>query len=192
MSDDPAAPGDVAAPEGAATPAGAAPPVGGDAPGAPAGPAEAPGPGRLRWLWLVAAGLVVALVGGVIGGLIVDAAQTSDSSGDSACYAIGVAERTLPSVVTISARGARSGSGTGSGAVIRDDGHIITNDHVISVAADGGSVSVQFDDSVTVPATIVGRDPLTDLAVLDIDADEHDVVPIPLGSTEDVLSLIHI
>ena len=120
-----------------------------------------------------------------MGGLIVDATRSSGQSGDVACYSIGVAERTLPSVVTITARGASSGGGTGSGAIIRTDGHIITNDHVISVAAPNGAVEVQFDDSVTVPATIVGRDPLTDLAVLDIDTD-HEVTPIPLGSSEEV------
>jgi S1-C subfamily serine protease len=55
--------------------------------------------------------------------------------------------------------------GTGSGEVIRSDGYILTNNHVISVAAQGGSVEVLFSDGQSSPATITGRDPQTDLAV---------------------------
>jgi putative serine protease PepD len=70
-------------------------------------------------------------------------------------------------VVTIAASGS-GGSGTGSGEVIRSDGYILTNNHVISVAANGGSVQVLFSDGQTAPATITGRDPQTDLAVLHV------------------------
>jgi putative serine protease PepD len=70
-------------------------------------------------------------------------------------------------VVTIAATGS-GGSGTGSGEVIRSDGYILTNNHVISVAANGGSVQVLFSDGQTAPATITGRDPQTDLAVLHV------------------------
>ena len=48
-------------------------------------------------------------------------------------------------------------------------GYILTNNHVISIAAtDGGSVEVQFSDGKSSPATITGRDPQTDLAVLKV------------------------
>jgi len=70
-------------------------------------------------------------------------------------------------VVTIAATGS-GGSGTGSGEVIRSDGYILTNNHVISIAANGGSVEVLFSDGQSVAATITGRDPQTDLAVLKI------------------------
>jgi putative serine protease PepD len=71
-------------------------------------------------------------------------------------------------VVTIAARGP-AGGGTGSGEVIRAGGYILTNNHVISVAAaSGGSAEVLFADGQTAPATITGRDPLTDLAVLHV------------------------
>jgi putative serine protease PepD len=73
----------------------------------------------------------------------------------------------VPSVVTIAATGS-GGSGTGSGEVIRSDGYILTNNHVISIAANGGSVEVLFSDGQSVAATITGRDPQTDLAVLKI------------------------
>jgi putative serine protease PepD len=87
-------------------------------------------------------------------------------------------------VVTIAATGA-GGSGTGSGEVIRTDGYILTNNHVISIAANGGSVEVLFSDGETVPATITGRDSQTDLAVLKIQPTDHMKV-IALGSSSSV------
>jgi putative serine protease PepD len=134
---------------------------------------------RSSWLtWIAAAG--IAVVGGVVGGVIVWATG-SNSSDSSACVATGVAQRVLPSIVTINARGT-TGAGTGSGEVIRPDGYVLTNDHVIAVAANGGALSAQFDDGLTTPATIVGRDPATDLAVLKIDNTEH-APPISIGSS---------
>ena len=143
-----------------------------------------------RWLPWAAAGTAL-VVGGVIGGVIVAATQSpasgaaSASSAVSACAVTPVANQVLPSVVTIAATGA-SGSGTGSGEVIRSDGYILTNNHVISVAANGGSVEVLFSDGETVPPTITGRDPQTDLAVLKIQPTEHLKV-ITLGSSSSVV-----
>jgi putative serine protease PepD len=85
----------------------------------------------------------------------------------SACAVTSVATQVIPSVVTIAAGGG-GGSGTGSGEVIRSDGYILTNNHVISIAANGGSVHVLFSDGQTAAATITGRDPQTDLAVLHV------------------------
>jgi putative serine protease PepD len=80
-----------------------------------------------------------------------------------------IAQRVLPSVVSISARGARGG-GSGTGFVIDSNGFILTNDHVISEAAvDGGRIEVQLNDGTTLAATIIGRDSSYDLAVLKID-----------------------
>jgi putative serine protease PepD len=88
-------------------------------------------------------------------------------------------------VVTIAASGP-GGAGTGSGEVIRSDGYILTNNHVISVAATGGgSVEVTFTDGTSVPATIVGRDVLTDLAVLKVKPSDN-LKPITLGSSDSV------
>jgi putative serine protease PepD len=50
--------------------------------------------------------------------------------------------------------------------VIRSDGYILTNNHVISAAANGGSITVLFSDGSSAPATITGRDPQADLAVI--------------------------
>ena len=127
-----------------------------------------------RWLPWAALGTAL-VVGGVIGGVIVGVTKSSASTAAapspatvSACEVTSVANQVLPSVVTISARG-QDGGGTGSGEVIKSDGYILTNNHVIAVAANGGSVDVQFADGKTAPATITGRDPLTDLAVIKVD-----------------------
>ncbi|HSS09097.1 MAG TPA: trypsin-like peptidase domain-containing protein [Acidimicrobiales bacterium] len=87
----------------------------------------------------------------------------------------------LPTVVTISASRGQSG-GTGSGEVIRSDGYILTNNHVIAVAANGGAVEVTFSDGESLPATVVGRDPQTDLAVLHVTGRKAPKV-ISLGSS---------
>jgi putative serine protease PepD len=95
-----------------------------------------------------------------------------------------VADDVLPSVVTISA-GSATSSGTGSGEVIRSDGYILTNNHVISVAANRGSVSVLFSDGASAPATITGRDPKTDLAVIKV-SEQNQLRVIPFGSSDTV------
>ena len=87
-------------------------------------------------------------------------------------------------MVTIAAGGS-GGSGTGSGEVIRSDGYILTNNHVISIAANGGSVEVLFADGQTAAGTITGRDPQTDLAVLKVQV-SHELKVIPLSSSSSV------
>jgi len=79
-----------------------------------------------------------------------------------------IAQRVLPSVVSISAESA-AGGGTGTGFVIDSAGYILTNNHVIADAADGrGTIEVQLNDGTTLDATIVGRDSSYDLAVLKV------------------------
>jgi putative serine protease PepD len=130
------------------------------------------------------------VVGGVIGGVIVAATQSSgstpasNSAATSSCAVTPLASQVVPSVVTIAASGA-NGSGTGSGEVIRSGGYILTNNHVISIAANGGSVEVLFADGKTAAATITGRDPQTDLAVLKIQPPAQLKV-IALGSSGSV------
>jgi putative serine protease PepD len=141
-----------------------------------------------RRQWWAAAGAVL-VVGGVLGGCSNSGTSspsgpTSGSSAVAACAVTPIADKVIPSVVTIAASGS-GGSGTGSGEVIRSDGYILTNNHVISVAASGGSVDVLFSDGQTEPATIVGRDPQTDLAVLKVQP-SHDLKVISLGSSSSV------
>ena len=118
-----------------------------------------------RWGWLVALG-AAALVGGLVAGLIVYWGSDSGStSHDAVCASTTVAENVLPTIVTVNAN-AGANSGSGSGEVIRSDGYILTNDHVISAAANGGTTEVVLTDGESARASIVGRDPATDLAVL--------------------------
>jgi len=83
-----------------------------------------------------------------------------------------IAARVLPSVVSLEIRTGDVGE-TGSGVVIDGSGYILTNNHVISTAATDPSaeLTVIFNDGQQsrVPGIIVGRDPLTDLAVLKVD-----------------------
>jgi putative serine protease PepD len=142
---------------------------------------------RFRWGPVVAV-IVAAVLGGVVGGLIVDATRSDDDggteAGDAACAATAVAERDLPSVVTIKVAGA-GGQGTGSGSVIDTEGHVLTNNHVIASAASAGRVEVVFNDGESAAATIVGRDPSTDLAVLEV-AGAEALHPIALAATAEV------
>ena len=79
-----------------------------------------------------------------------------------------VANRLLPSVVQLKVEG-NSERGTGSGFVIDDAGHILTNNHVVAVAESGGSIQVVTDKGITSSAKLVGRSPAYDLAVVQVD-----------------------
>jgi putative serine protease PepD len=92
-----------------------------------------------------------------------------------------VASEVLPSVVKISVSGTQ-GTGSGSGIVLSEDGEILTNNHVVSVAEGGGDLAVSFSDGTTAPASIVGTDPLTDLAVIQADG-VSGLTPATLGSS---------
>lgn len=76
-----------------------------------------------------------------------------------------VASSVLPSVVKLDVRGA-DGAGSGSGIILSSDGQILTNDHVVEVAGDGGDITVSFNDGTKASATVLGTDPLTDTAVI--------------------------
>ncbi len=92
-----------------------------------------------------------------------------------------VAERAIPSIVTVEASGF-FGTGGGSGVVYGDDGYIVTNSHVIAGAS---SIAIVFSDGARFPAEIIGDDPLTDLAVLRVA--RSDVTSIDIGSSADVV-----
>lgn len=66
-------------------------------------------------------------------------------------------------------RGDGRGASTGSGVIIDPDGYIATNNHVIS---DGGQINVTLNDQREYRASVVGRDPSTDMALLKIEADD--------------------
>jgi putative serine protease PepD len=67
--------------------------------------------------------------------------------------------------------------------VIKSDGYILTNNHVIAPAANGGTLEVLFSDGKSVPATLVGRDPLTDVAVIKVAESGLPAIPVGKSST---------
>ena len=138
---------------------------------------------------LVGIALVAALIGGGIGGAVGAHLERGNNSSDTVAApaptfssgsatprdngsgsVVSIAAKVLPSVVTIKVTG-NSESGTGSGVILTASGYILTNNHVVEVAANGGHVQVIFYNSRTAyAATVVGRDPKTDLAVIRVRA----------------------
>ncbi|WP_007027560.1 trypsin-like peptidase domain-containing protein [Saccharomonospora iraqiensis] len=76
-----------------------------------------------------------------------------------------VAEQVMPSVVQLQVQGGNT-VGEGSGFVLSGDGYIMTNNHVVEAAANGGRIVVVFQDGRRAQAEVVGRDPTTDVAVV--------------------------
>jgi S1-C subfamily serine protease len=97
-----------------------------------------------------------------------------------------IAERVMPAVVSIEVRVGNSGA-TGSGVVIDgDQGYIVTNNHVVSMAAGNGDADIRavFSDGSGSAARIVGRDPASDVAVIKVE--KPGLVTASLGESDDV------
>lgn len=100
-----------------------------------------------------------------------------------------VYEQVGPSVVHITSRAIQASSiqgivpqeGRGSGFVFDTEGHIVTNFHVIQQAQ---TVQVTLQNGGSVPAQVVGVDPLNDLAVLRVNVPSGQLVPVTLGDSE--------
>ncbi|MBK5305857.1 MAG: trypsin-like peptidase domain-containing protein [Frankiaceae bacterium] len=167
------------------------------------GPAPGPAPKRAGLLAAVGTSLAVALVaGGTAGyvagrqsdnGALTDPSASLGTGGATASTlnrapesVAGIAARVLQSVVNISVSSPSGESGTGSGVVIRSDGYVLTNNHVVD--ASGAKVTVSFNgaESVEVPAQIVGRDPDTDLAVIKVQTSKT-LVPAALGQSRSLV-----
>jgi putative serine protease PepD len=159
----------------------------------PAGLSTEPAPGKNSKTSrvLVTAAVVAALVGGGVGAAISYAVRGNsgndvtsstainsnglDTGSANATAVTAVAKKVLPSVVTItvapSASNTNSSSGSegdiGTGIILNSSGEILTNNHVISLAAGGGyTITVTFDGGSNAQASIVDRDPTSDLAVI--------------------------
>jgi len=142
--------------------------------------------------------IVISLVfggtaGGALGYLAADfsngvSTTTSQVSETSKPVAITPATETVsqivqnvkPSVVSIKAEG-NSGSGTGSGFIYREDGYIVTNNHVAAPAINSGKLTVYLEDKTFFEAKLVGRNASYDLAVLKIDA--TGLKPVKMGDS---------
>ncbi|GAA3547540.1 trypsin-like peptidase domain-containing protein [Nonomuraea rosea] len=116
---------------------------------------------------------VTAVGGGVVGATIANSFHTEPVASSStpspvfkpASSQLTVAEvaaKVQPTVVMIQGQ-----TGEGSGVVLSEDGLILTNNHVVVGAGQGGGqMTVKFSDGKTAKATVVGTDPATDLAVI--------------------------
>lgn len=93
------------------------------------------------------------------------------------------AVKATPSVVTISATSGSSG-GTGSGIVLDDQGHILTNTHVVTLDGQSANATLEIrtSEGKVLPAKLVGTDPLSDLAVIKVD-DTSGLTPASLGDS---------
>ena len=122
--------------------------------------------------------IVAAVLGGAVvigysalfGGPGVVEPRTASATPVGEELVAGVAARVEPSVVQVNVSGAggtASGQGgVGSGVILREDGYIVTNNHVVEGA---GDVSVAFADGTTAEGEVVGTDPATDVAVIKAD-----------------------
>ena len=146
----------------------------------------------------ISAVIVISLVfggtaGGALGYLAADFSNgvsnsTSQVSDTNKPVAITPATETVsqivqnvkPSVVSIKAEGS-SGSGTGSGFIFREDGYIVTNNHVAAPAVNSGKLTVYLEDKTSFVAKLVGRNASYDLAVLKIDA--TGLKPVNIGDS---------
>ncbi len=90
----------------------------------------------------------------------------------------------LPSVVKVNVSG-QSEAGSGSGIVLSKDGEILTNNHVVAVAGDNGSITVNFNDGTTKKAKVVGTDPITDIAVIKAEGVSN-LTPASIGKSSDL------
>lgn len=156
------------------------------------------------WVWPVVSvlALVLGVVGGVVGAVAYDELDDSSGSGTVSEGLAGVdtvelpplsvddgtiaavAQELLPSTVQISAElDGQEGGATGSGFVLDKQGHVVTNNHVVAgAAADDGKIEIVDQEGNRYDATVVGRSPVYDLAVLFSD-EATSLQPAALGAS---------
>ena len=163
---------------------------------------EPPKPPKSRrpWAALVVGAAVTAVVAGGVGGAVGYTAARSSApppqtiasagltvntgAGEVSAPADGsisaIAAALQPSVVQLNVSGSQ-GAGTGSGFILRSDGYILTNNHVVETADGGGTIKIVFSDGSKADATLVGTNPGYDLAVVKVD--KSGLPAVMLGSS---------
>ncbi|TFC62697.1 S1C family serine protease [Cryobacterium sp. TMB1-7] len=174
-------------------------------PAQPSGAPKAPkDPNRRKGnVAFVAALAIAALVGGVSAAGVSAVVYSSQSNGTPASEAQGpstvvvnntdsvneitaVAAKASPSVVTIEVAAGDSG-GSGSGVILSEDGYVLTNTHVVTLdgAAADATIQVKASDGKLYAATLIGTDPVSDLAVIKL-TDASDLTPITWADSSDL------
>ncbi|MFC9292372.1 S1C family serine protease, partial [Streptomyces sp. NPDC057052] len=144
--------------------------------------------------------LVAALVAGGLGGGLGYTLAKNDDTGSTTVSAsdsggsvkrdpgtvAGVAAKALPSTVTIQAESSDGEGGTGTGFVFDTQGHIVTNNHVVADAVDGGKVTATFPSGKKYDAEVVGHAQGYDVAVIKLKSAPSDLKPLTLGDSDKV------
>lgn len=152
----------------------------------------------------IAALALVALIGGGAGAGVTALAMSNSASSsvsgvdhanpttvtvndsDDVNLVTAVAAQATPSVVTIAVSGGDA-SGSGSGVIISDDGYVLTNNHVVSLDGSVADPTIQVTDSDgnLYDATVVGTDPVYDLAVIKLEG-ASGLTPIEFADSDDL------
>ena len=163
-------------------------------PSASSGQKKSGGPVKIAGLILAAAlvGGVAGFGGSALGNAVFDQPASQSASGPqsvtvnnpgSVNETTAIASEVLPSVVTIEVAGSNE-SGSGSGVILDKEGHVLTNTHVVTLggAAADPTVRVTTSDGRIYEASIVGTDPVYDLAVIKL-KNAKDLTPIEFADS---------
>jgi len=137
----------------------------------------------------------VLIATGVVGGkekTVIQSGVSTAAAGNGKFRSVNsIYKQSSPGVVSIKTKVSTGGTDTfgttqegeasGTGVVISDEGYIVTNAHVVE--NNQGNPTVEFADNKTIDAKIVGRDTSSDIAILKVDPDDHDLAPLELGDS---------
>ncbi|WEH39830.1 trypsin-like peptidase domain-containing protein [Streptomyces sp. AM 2-1-1] len=146
---------------------------------------------------LLVGAVLLALVAGVIGGGVgayverngglttVHLPQAdATATGRAPDSVAGIAASALPGVVTLHVSGTAE-AGTGTGFVLDEQGHILTNNHVVAPAGSSGDITVTFSGGESARAEVIGKDSGYDLAVVKVGG-VSGLHPLALGNSDNV------